>query len=266
MPASTARGRRVPGLWRPGSAVTDGGQSRRLVRARPRPGGRGRGRGPGRPPGPGSGRDPVQPRPPRTATSPVNLATPVDMADGLAHPSAIVRVGRRPDRGAQPDAAAPRVLTLGALREQPRPSTPSIVGCRCRSTRARVSGGWLTLRTSQATLRYQVGSGPFTAANTSVRFADGTRDDTVHPTWDWECPFDQTCQAGRRRPRRRGRPRLRARADTRAAPATWATSSTLVPAPPGTSSGAPAGPAVLSIRYSNVAGPLHAPARPAPST
>ena len=61
---------------------------------------------------------------------------------------------------------------------------------------AGVSGGWLTVRTSQATLRYKVGSGPFTALNTTLRFADGGAQTTVRPTWDWECPFDQTCQAG----------------------------------------------------------------------
>jgi Glycosyl hydrolases family 31/Domain of unknown function (DUF5110)/Alpha-lytic protease prodomain len=59
-----------------------------------------------------------------------------------------------------------------------------------------IRGGWLTLRTSQLTLRYKVGSGPFTAANTSVRFLDGDAMTTVQPTWDWECPFDQVCQAG----------------------------------------------------------------------
>ena len=61
---------------------------------------------------------------------------------------------------------------------------------------AHVAGGWLTLRTSRATLRYKIGSGPFTPADTSLRFADGARMTTVHPTWDWECPFDQVCQAG----------------------------------------------------------------------
>ena len=60
----------------------------------------------------------------------------------------------------------------------------------------KVSAGWLTLRTARVTLRYRVGSGPFTPANTSLRFEDGPKFTTVHPTWEWECPFDQTCQAG----------------------------------------------------------------------
>ena len=124
---------------------------------------------------------------------------------------------------------------------------------------ARVSGGWLTLRTSQATLRYKVGSGPFTAANTSVRFADGENLTTVHPTWDWECPFDQTCQAGAAV--LRGGATLSYSQSGyqssagyvgnlvhRGASATW---SVL---------GAPPARARLSIRYSNVAGP-HASSR-----
>jgi hypothetical protein len=59
-----------------------------------------------------------------------------------------------------------------------------------------VSNGVLTVRTSGATLSYKVGSGPFTPYNTSLVFSDGTATETVHPTWDWECPFGQLCQAG----------------------------------------------------------------------
>ena len=65
------------------------------------------------------------PGPSSNDRSPVNLATPVNMADGMAHQSAIVRLGRRPHRGAQPDPSSSRVLAFGQLREQLRPSMPS---------------------------------------------------------------------------------------------------------------------------------------------
>ena len=63
---------------------------------------------------------------------------------------------------------------------------------------ANVSDGWLTVRTSQATLRYRVGSGPFTRRqhHPALRRSGGRTTTRSHPTWEWECPFDQTCQSG----------------------------------------------------------------------
>jgi len=128
-------------------------------------------------------------------TSPVNLSTPVDMADGMAHPSAIVRSGR-----ARIEVLSPTLLRLeyspsGTFEDRP---TVNAIDRRMPvpDYHAGVSAGWLTVQTSKATLRYKVGSGPFTALNTTLRFVDGGAQTTVRPTWDWECPFDQTCQAG----------------------------------------------------------------------
>ena len=62
-----------------------------------------------------------------------------------------------------------------------------------------VSGGWLTITTSQLTLRYQVGSGPFTAVNTTMQLLGALPPGAsagVTPTWGWECTFGQACQAG----------------------------------------------------------------------
>ncbi len=135
--------------------------------------------------------------PSQAATSPVNLATPVDMANGTAHQSAIVRSGHAQD----PKSSDP----TPCLRLEYSPSgdfenSPTVNAVNRRmpvpSYSARVSGGWLMVRTSRASLRYKVGSGPFTALNTSLRFSDGNRVSTVHPTWDWECPFGQVCQSG----------------------------------------------------------------------
>ena len=191
-------------------------------------------------------------------TSPVNLSTPVDMANGVAHRSAIVRVG-----DARFEVLSPSLVRLEYSPSGTFENSPTVNALNRRMSvptySARVSGGWLTLRTRQAMLRYKVGSGPFTAVNTSVRFADGENLTTVHPTWDWECPFDQTCQAGAAV--LRGGATLSYSQSGyqssagyvgnlvhRGASVTW---SVL---------GAPPARARLSIRYSNVAGP-HASSR-----
>ena len=127
--------------------------------------------------------------------SPVNLATPVDMAAGMAHESAIVRSGH-----ARIEVLSPTLLRLEYSPSGDFVNVPSVNALNRRmpvpSYSTGVSDGWLTVRTSRAVLRYKVGSGPFTALNTSLRFPDGNRVSTVHPTWDWECPFDQVCQSG----------------------------------------------------------------------
>ncbi|MFZ0041865.1 MAG: TIM-barrel domain-containing protein, partial [Solirubrobacteraceae bacterium] len=54
--------------------------------------------------------------------------------------------------------------------------------------------GWLTISTTQATLRYKLGSGPFGPSNLSVRVKQlGT---AAAPQWENECPFGQVCDAG----------------------------------------------------------------------
>jgi hypothetical protein len=127
--------------------------------------------------------------------SPVDLATPIDMTNGLAHRSAIVRSG-----DARIEVLSPTLLRLEYSPSGTFEDSPTVNAIDRRMAVPRyskdVSDGWLTIRTSRAVLRYKVGSGPFTAVNTSLRFADGSRMTTVHPTWDWECPYDQVCQAG----------------------------------------------------------------------
>lgn len=182
----------------------------------------------------------------------MDLATPVDLADGQAHQAAIVRSG-----GARIEVLSPTLLRLEYSPSGNFEDTPTVNAVNRRMSvpkyRTRVSDGWLTVQTSQATLRYRVGSGPFTAVNTSLRFAVGLHAvTTVHPTWDWECPFDQTCQAG---------------AAALGAGATLSFSQPGYQSPagyvgdlgqPGASAtwkilGAPAGRARLAIRYSSVA-------------
>ena len=196
-----------------------------------------------------------------TDTSPVNLATPVDMANGVAHQSAIVRSG-----DARIEVLSPTLLRLeysptGVFENSP---TVNVLDRRLPvpTYSSHVSGGWLTLRTSRATLRYKVGSGPFTPTDTSLRFADGDRTTTVHPTWDWECPFDQTCQSGAAV--------LAGGASIGQGASGYQSSAGFVGdlLHPGASAtwkvlAAPAGPAELSLRYSNTVSPL---APPGPHT
>jgi len=189
--------------------------------------------------------------------SPVNLSTPVHMANGPAHRSAVVRSG-----DARIEVLSPTLLRLeyspsGAFEDRP---TVNAVDRRMPVPRYRegVSDGWLTVRTSRVTLRYKVGSGPFTSDNTSLRFVDGHAMTTVHPTWDWECPFDQVCQAGAAV--------LGGEAAIGQGESGFQSSAGFVGdlLHPGDSAtwrvlGAPAGPAGLSLRYSNLPSPIVTP-------
>jgi len=127
--------------------------------------------------------------------SPVNLSTPVDMANGVARRAAVVRAG-----DARFEVLSPTLLRLEYAPSGTFENGPT-VNVIDRSTsvpvfRSRVSGGWLRIRTTAALLRYKLGSGPFTPANTSLQFEFDGRRATVQPTWDWECPFGQVCQSG----------------------------------------------------------------------
>ena len=194
-------------------------------------------------------------------TTPVDLSTPVDMSGGAAEQSAVVRSG-----GARIEVLSPTLLRLeyspsGNFENRPtvnaldrRMSVPTFT--------TQVSHGWLTIRTARATLRYRVGSGPFTPANTSLQVADGNQVSTAGPTWEWECPFDQTCQAGAAA--------LQGGASLSQAQAGYQSSAGYVGslARPGAGAtwdvlGSPAGPASLSVRYSTQTG---APTSPVPPT
>ena len=199
----------------------------------------------------------AHPAPARTDRSPVNLATPVDMADGLAHPSAIVRSG-----DARIEVLSPTLLRLEYSPSGRFENSPTVNAIDRRMPvppySARVAGGWLTVRTSRATVRYKVGSGPFTPVNTSLHFTDGDAVSTVHPTWDWECPFDQTCQSGAAH--------LSGEAAIGQGTNGYESSAGFVgylfhPGDAATWNvlGAPAGSASVSLRYSNTFDPLAAP-------
>src|SRR6202042_446076 len=124
------------------------------------------------------------------------------------------------------------------------------------------SVGWLTIRTSGLVLRYELGSGAFTPANTQMQqsgtSADGTS--SVQPAWEWECTFGQVCQSG---------------AATLTGGAALASDHAGYVSPAGFVAnysasgadaswqvlGAPAGSATVTIRYSNYIGAHDAPGR-----
>ncbi|MGW2834618.1 TIM-barrel domain-containing protein [Streptomyces sp. NPDC001286] len=60
---------------------------------------------------------------------------------------------------------------------------------------ATTSGGWLTIRTSALTLRYQVGSGAFNARNLSLRLAAGGTPVTAAPWQRLTCQVGALCEA-----------------------------------------------------------------------
>jgi alpha-glucosidase (family GH31 glycosyl hydrolase) len=60
---------------------------------------------------------------------------------------------------------------------------------------ATTSDGWLTLRTSALTLRYKVGSGPFTTGNLTVDVTAGDRPVTAAPWQHLTCAAGALCEA-----------------------------------------------------------------------
>jgi hypothetical protein len=128
-------------------------------------------------------------------TSPVDLATPVDFGAAVASKGATVVAG---------DARF-EVLGDGLIRMEYSPSgtfedlpTVNVLDRQfpVPAYQASTSDGWLTIATSQATMRYRLGSGPFGPSNLSVAFQQGGRTDSVSPAWEDECPFSQICDAG----------------------------------------------------------------------
>jgi hypothetical protein len=194
-------------------------------------------------------------------TSPVDLATPVSMGAGVAHRSAIVHVGP-----VRVEVLTPTLLRLEYSPTQRFEDSPTVNALNRRMPvppySFSTSGGRLTVRTAKATLRYKIGSGPFTPQNTSLRVSDAGRISTVAPTWEWECTFAEVCQAG---------------AATLGGGAALSQTFSGYDSTAGYAGfftkagasitwrviGATAGPAVVSLRYYNVASP---PLAPAPSS
>lgn len=131
-----------------------------------------------------------------TDTSPVNLSTKIDMADGVARHGATVLAG-----DARFEVLTPEVIRLeyspdGKFLNQPT-FTVLDRNLPVPSYTESEQGGWLQLRTSDEVLRYRIGSGAFTPENTTVQLLHplpGTSSQ-VTPTWPGECTYGQTCQS-----------------------------------------------------------------------
>jgi Glycosyl hydrolases family 31/Domain of unknown function (DUF5110)/NPCBM-associated, NEW3 domain of alpha-galactosidase/Carbohydrate binding module (family 6)/IPT/TIG domain len=196
---------------------------------------------------------------PSSPASPVNLATPVSFGQAIARHDAIVTAG---------DARF-EILGGGLIRLEYSPTAKfeDLPTVNVLDRRFPVPGfttsadnGWLTIRTAEATLRYRLGSGPFTPENTSLSHSLNGRSRTVQPYWDWECPFGQVCQSGAAA--LSGPANLAANhanyqstagfiqnlGQNNGATATWSVLGT------------PAGPATVTVRYANYIGALGGPA------
>lgn len=207
---------------------------------------------------------PVGPAAAQTATSDtsaVNLSSRIDMANGVAAASATVVAG-----DARFEVLAPEVIRMeysptGSFLDDP---TFDILerALAVPAFTSSVSNGRLTITTSGMTLTYQLGSGPFTAVNTTMQLRGALppgASANVAPAWGWECTFGQACQAG---------------AAALSGGAAIADDHRNYLSPPGFVAGltatgadaswqvlgAPAGSANVTIRYSNSVGVLGGPA------
>jgi hypothetical protein len=192
-------------------------------------------------------------------TSPVNISTPIDFSAAKAARGATIMAG---------DARF-QVLSAGLIRMEYSPSgtfqnapTVNVLNRHFPVPfyRTRRSNGWLIISTSRATLRYRLGSGPFGPSNVSLRSNRPGERSSVSPQWETECPFEQVCDAGAAQ--LLGGARIQTdhsgyrsvagfigglgQADQSGA--NW------------TVLGAPAGQAVVTLRYSNYIGALGGPA------
>jgi alpha-glucosidase (family GH31 glycosyl hydrolase) len=188
-------------------------------------------------------------------TSPVNLSNNINMANGTAASQATVISGDARFEVLSPEVIRMEYSPSGSFLNDP---TFDILDRNfvVPSYTSSVSNGRLTITTSQMTLRYQIGSGPFTAANTQLQLLGALppgASASVTPTWEWECTFGQACQAG---------------AATLSGGAVIANDHLNYLSPPGFVAGlaaigadaswqvlgAPAGAADVTIRYSNYIG------------
>ena len=144
---------------------------------------------------------PAGPAAAQTATSdssPVNLSNSIDMANGKAQAAATVVEG-----DARFEVLAPEVIRMeysptGSFLDDP---TFDILDrdFTVPTYTSSVSNGVLTIATSQMTLSYDLGSGPFNTTNTSMQLLGALPPGAsakLTPTWGLECTFGQVCQSG----------------------------------------------------------------------
>jgi Glycosyl hydrolases family 31/Domain of unknown function (DUF5110)/NPCBM-associated, NEW3 domain of alpha-galactosidase/Carbohydrate binding module (family 35)/IPT/TIG domain len=202
----------------------------------------------------------AQAGPATTDTSPVNLSAKIDMHDGKARQDATVVAGGARFEVLEPDVIRLEYAPDGNFLDQP---TFNVLDRNLPVPQYTVSraGGWLTITTSRMVLSYRLGSGAFSTANTRVRLLGKTASGTsaVEPAWEWECTYGQVCQSGSAT--LSGAAALATNHNGYVSPAGFIASYSN----PGDDAswqvlGAPAGPATVTIRYSNYIGALGGPA------
>jgi alpha-glucosidase (family GH31 glycosyl hydrolase) len=143
----------------------------------------------------------VGPAAAQTATSdssPVNLSNSINMANGKAAAAATVVEGDARFEVLTPEVIRMEYSPSGSFLDDP---TFDIMdrNFTAPAYTTSSSNGWLTITTSQLTFSYQLGSGPFTAANTKMQLLGALppgASANVTPTWSWRCTFGQACQSG----------------------------------------------------------------------
>jgi alpha-glucosidase (family GH31 glycosyl hydrolase) len=129
-------------------------------------------------------------------TSPVNLSTKINMADGVARQGATVVAGDARFEVLTPDVIRLEYSPDGSFLNQP---TFNILdrNLPVPAYTETESGGWLQLRTSDEVLRYRLGSGAFTPQDTTLQLLHPLPGfpSTVTPTWPGECTYGQSCQS-----------------------------------------------------------------------
>ncbi|WP_169740024.1 ricin-type beta-trefoil lectin domain protein [Actinospica robiniae] len=144
---------------------------------------------------------PTGPAVAQTATSdssPVNLSNAINLAVGKAVANATVVEGDARFEVLTPEVIRMEYSTTGSFLDLP---TFDILDrdFTAPAFTSSVSNNVLTITTSQLTLTYRLGSGPFNTTNTSMKLL-GTlppgASANVTPTWGLECTFGQVCQSG----------------------------------------------------------------------
>jgi hypothetical protein len=146
--------------------------------------------------GPAQAAGAVSTAPATSDTSPVNLSTKIDMADGVARHGATVVAG-----DARFEVLTPEVIRLeyspdGSFLNEPT-FTVLDRDLPVPAYTETESNGWLQLRTSAVVLRYKLGSGAFSPQDTTLQLLHPLpgASSQVEPTWPGECTYGQSCQS-----------------------------------------------------------------------
>ena len=194
-----------------------------------------------------------------TDTSPVDLSTNVGIADGKAAQQATVVEGDARFEVLTPEVVRLEYSPTGSFLDEP---TFNILdrNFAVPSYATTVQNGWLVLTTSGMVLRYRLGSGPFTPANTQMQLLDplSGASANVSPTWEWECTFGQVCQSGAAS--LSGGAIIASDHQNHVSPAGFIAGLTTGASASWQVLGASSGDAEVTIRYSNYIGSLGGPA------